>query len=372
MKFVKWLIITTATVGVAFIYGASPVHGQITREGGKNTPYFAIKYEKNQASAVVRAMPVAKLTPSKDTAPQKDTALITKMLSYDTKLPYVSYAIKDTKKLDSYIDRQIIETAKKQKITLKTATPQQMAQMALAITAQNIRYDNRMVAYYPEYDRQYDDYISELPLDTLIMRERQGVCRQLAAVYEYVARRIIKTSNSPFLKNVTVDEVISYDYNHAYNVIYNTTYSKNKGVVLEVAFIDPTVTAVIPKSKDWDALNVSHDALFSEFIKSGRYMLSDEDRESLLYKLVEFGQQGELSRVQAYAELMSYYNQQIIRSLNNNSYDIALLATADGVSKVNVQNKSLDTAQNTIVLRYQQNKKLLQELYEFLEKKKTN
>ena len=359
-------------IGALVGYPILPVNAQITREVLKNTPYFSIKYEKNQASVVVRAIPVNQLTSSKTSAPQKDNTLLKDLLSYDTKLPYVSYTVKDPKNLEKYIDGQISETAKKQKVTLKTATPAQMARLALAITVKDVHYDDRMVTFYPQYDLKHDDYISALPLDTLITKEHQGVCRQLAAVYEYIAKRIITTSKSPFLKNTRVDEVVSYDYNHAYNVIYNVVYDKNKGTSVEMAFVDPTVAAITPDSKSWDALDSRHDVLFSELVKSNRYKFSTPDEEALLTELAKFGQQGEISRIQAYAELMNDYNQEVIKAINSNNHDESIATLANSITNVTIKDLPTQSPESKIMERYKENRALMQKLYSMASQQKTN
>jgi len=261
--------------------------------------YFELRYGKDQEKTLITALPLDVLPPASQRLDRVDSVPLKTILQYDTQLPYVSYKTQSATEFHRRLEGQIAQTLAKKKFVKEQLTPSQLVIVVGEIVVATMKYDYRMVSKDKRYSLKYDDYISELPLDQVFLTEKSGVCRQYAALFEYVAEYLRDTSKSPYLAGVVVDEMISYEYNHAYNVIF----LPQADGTLVVSFIDPVAMRAGEIIKTGNALNVTHDALFAEFIKGKRWNWSADERVAILKKLKDFKQQGERSVAQVEKEL---------------------------------------------------------------------
>ena len=310
---------------------------------------FELAYHKDQGAVViVRVVNPADL-PLTTVKPTNNSSLLA-LYRYDIFLPYVSYEVEDPQEFHSVLARQVAETIAAENFDQGKLTPAQLVTITGSIVSRSLSYDMTMVSGSPSYDRVHDDVVSNEPLDVVFLKEKKGVCRQYSALFSYIANYIINTNKSPALRGVVVDEVISYDYLHAYNVIYATTKDSKTHSVVTAAFIDPTIINATNPLVTGNALNSVHDALFSEFIKSGRYQWTGSDEDNVLRALAGFAEQGDISVIQAQDEIVHNW-------LMNNSKEslpplpiqTASLVAADRIARLS---QSKDAAAKKIVDRY--------------------
>jgi len=350
--------------------GVFPIQADalIQTDYGSDSKHFALQYQKNQGQVtILRAVHPQELSVLKAQG-KADNSVLFNAISYDVFLPSVNYEVKKPQAFQQYLEGKIKQESKELGYKALTLTPSQLSLLSLRVTRAMISYDNRMVRSSPTYSQKLDDRISTLSLDQVAMKEHIGVCRQYAALYAYVANHIVHTSGSPALKNVRVDEVISYDFNHAYTVLFNPGVDKGGSSVIEIAFIDPSAGVGKSSLTASDGLDASHDALFSEFIKSARWDWTTDEKESILKQLLVFRQQDEFSALQASAELVELYNNTVTAATIN---DVARTTTVGSIAHLavaqNKVSKNQKSAYEKVAIRYRANLSYFEQMQSILQ-----
>ena len=293
---------TGFTLGIILLL-PSGVSASSFWSAGSQRSYFVVPYHKDQGDVVTIRVTSPSELPISSTLPTHNTSLVA-LYHYDILLPYVNYQVKDPQKFHSQLARAVTEKTQANHFQKNQLTPAQLLIVTGQIVATTMQYDKRMVSSDPSYDLKHDDVISAMPLDQVFLNEKKGVCRQYAALYAAIAQYIIDTSGSPALQGVKVDEVISNDFTHAYDVAYVTTSDVAGQGLVTATFVDPTTMTATAPLISGNAFNRTHDALFSEFIKSGRYHWTDAQRDELLRQLAGYAETGDVSVMQAQDELL--------------------------------------------------------------------
>ncbi|MBI4240035.1 hypothetical protein HY620_03535 [Candidatus Uhrbacteria bacterium] len=309
------------TLFAAFSMLGTPVFADVITEIDSADPYFASTFNINQGdgSFAVTVVPLyeAKGTPAGFVPDSRYEDL----KAYDRRLPYVNYAVRKPQEFKKYLDRQISQEAQKlgvkdfDKITLDT-----VILIALRVTNAHLTYEKRMVAVNPEYSRALDDAVSSLPLDVM-MKQKRGVCRQYAAVFEVVFERIVATSRSTSIRYAIVDEVLSQDLNHTYNVVYVPQVSLHSALSLQAVFVEPIKQGNQLTLKTADALDNTHDGIFSELVAAGRWSVESDAKETLLTELAQDNRYGSIVQKQAQTELLAFYNDSILDQISGTGYE---------------------------------------------------
>lgn len=162
-----------------------------------------------------------------------DGETINNVYNVEIKLNGVNYDIKDLgayqQFIDSEMDRVITEVEEDtgNKISKANMKREEWAVISARIAEDNLEYDHlaseKENGRDTEAAKKESEKIDNMPLDKLIMGYGKGKCRHYAAAVESISDNIKEITNSPYLKNIKMEElaidIVGATEGHGINVI---------------------------------------------------------------------------------------------------------------------------------------------------------
>lgn len=196
--------------------------------------------------------------------------------------------------------------------------PVSVCELAAYIISRNMRYELNINSGTPGYDKELKKRINAMPLDEIIIKEKRGVCRHAAALYEAIVRELASMSNKPYFQNFYIDELSLDDVNHAQNVVFSLAeepdyevrakerdipFEKQKNLTIRYCIIDitPGISTKSFSIKDpgigllINAWPNRYSNLQSTFEDHMFPVFSADDRREVLKGIVAFQTEGNVS-----------------------------------------------------------------------------
>ncbi|MBI2483624.1 hypothetical protein HYV71_00365 [Candidatus Uhrbacteria bacterium] len=160
----------------------------------------------------------------------------------DTPTVGVNYSILNRPAFDSFIRNDSLRSRERLGLawsSMSELKPRDVLLMAAEMTDWNIRNQPAIDPKSKDFNPFLFFKSNFMPLDLV----DEGVCRHFSSKSKVIARKLIEFSNSPFLQNVAVDEVVAD--NHAWNIFYEFTMEDGDPTISMVYYdpLRPAVTA---------------------------------------------------------------------------------------------------------------------------------
>lgn len=153
----------------------------------------------------------------------------------DSQTEGVNYWILNQSAFDKFIQTDSLRSRDRLGLSwssMQEMKPRDVLLMAAEITDWNTRNQPRIDPKNKDFNPLLFFKINFTPLDLL----DEGVCRHFSSRSKVIARKLIEFSNSPYLQNLAVDEVVAD--NHSWDIFYEFTLSGGIPTV-HMVFYDP-------------------------------------------------------------------------------------------------------------------------------------
>lgn len=324
---------------LVFVSGEKEAQAKVQYQYNKQQETYELLYQERESAPIVHIEPVSLSVIGEGENIRLPTerlhlAFFDRLRKTDIAGGGVNHDIKNPVLFREFIQGKI-EQYKRELSIRGDITLQNLLQITAAIVKDNLSYEHSIASLdSPSYDWKLDLKISNTSLDDLLMKEKRGVCRHYAALFEKVAETIIGITDSQYLSNVIIDEIEMADENHAWNVIFFLT-KKQDDYYLQVAFIDTTINPSRSSFEQIEELDKSYKLsskrnLKTLYLNHLYSLLSSTDRIAIVRDSIALAKD-EKEKLQCIVELAFTYSSQIRALLSTKKYNEArqLLHDAD-------------------------------------------
>lgn len=254
---------------------------------------------------------------------------IDKIYDLEIQVADVNYSIEDKVAFGNFIDKEldriipeISRMAHKVEIDKELMRPNELVLVSSKIVQDNIEYNYQMIeeddhGNYTEQAKKENEKIDNIPLDKLLMEAKSGVCRQYAAAVEAVSDIIKEKYNSPYLKNVKIEDLpvsINGKVAHAINVVIEKINERK----IATSYIDATWDDD-GKFNDNLSIKFNEDSRSTEssLISESKDIFNNQDKEKIYSYIIDNYPKYSPETLAARGYLMDYYFKEY---LNNNEF----------------------------------------------------